>query len=29
MHALVSDTGMGTAGYKMDGQGVTPYQAKR
>jgi len=29
MHTTSSDTGMGTAGYRMDGQSVRPYQGKR
>ena len=29
MHTATSDTGMGTAGYRMDGQTVAPYQGRR
>ena len=29
MHTTISDTGMGTAGYRMEGQSVAPYQGKR
>ena len=29
MHTLISDTSMGTAGYRMEGQSVSPYQGKR
>jgi len=29
LHTAISDTAMGTSGYRMDGQAVSPYQGKR
>jgi uncharacterized protein len=29
MHIAISDTGMGTAGYRMEGVSVAPYQGRR
>lgn len=29
LHTAISDTVMGTSGYRMDGQAVSPYQGKR
>lgn len=29
MHVAISDTGMGTAGYRMEGVSIAPYQGRR